>query len=299
MRNSQSQSIVNKIKLFLAQAFVLVFFTIALQAQNYDNPELVVAEAQGQQLKMKHIVAYMGLKMSMNQMSQNPNDAETEAVAMEAVTVFNTNPIATIQQLDMVAQELGLNGGAANHGTYDSSPQNGGFQSSPSTNFGGNFNMEAELAKFGPNQLDFHSSTSNQLKQLLSGTLLTDSSNTYSSSPNGSHYLSSSTNIHFCANGTFTWVSDASASVSTAGADLYSGGGEDAPVTGYWDVATGGGQTFIMLYSRHPEMLQLNPNGFVPMPVNAFQADLVAVPNVNSKRGEDLYRVNRGQAQCY
>ena len=277
--------------------FAALLLTCSVHAQDYENPETVVAESQGYQLKMKHVLAYMGMKMAMNQMPQNPTDAQTEAVASEALMVFNTSPAATIQQLDAFAAELGLGGSTV--GTTSRPNLGSPNTPAPSSNLEGGFNMEAELAKFGPNQLDFHSNTAAQLKQLLSGTLLVDSSSSFSDSPNGSHYISSSANIHFCPNGSFTWASEAFVGIDTPGMTGRSGGGPDNDaVTGYWDVATGGGQTFIMLYSRHPEMLQLNPNGFIPMPVNAFQADLVAIPNANAKTGEDLYRVNRGQAQC-
>ena len=304
MRNSVNHSnLTSLLRKSFCQMFALICLSFAVQAQDYDNPETIITEAQGYQLKMKHIVAYMGLKMAMNQMPQNPTEAQTEAVAAEAVMVFNANPAATIQQLEAVAQELGLNGGKGAVPLNGSPPQKAYPTSQPASSsassIGGAFNMEAEMAKFGPNQLDFHSQTANQLRQLLLGTKLTDSSNSFSSSYGSSHYSSSSSNIHFCANGTFSWISDAHISVDTPGAYANSGSGDPDAVTGYWDVATGGGMTFIMLYSRHPEMLQLNPNGFIPMPVNKFQADLVAVPNQNSKRGEDLYRVNRGQAQCY
>ena len=81
--------------------------------------------------------------------------------------------------------------------------------------------------------------------------------------------------ILFCADGSFRFQSRSSASI---GGDDFGGySRDDIDFQGVWDTFTDRGTLFIGLYSQDPQLLRINPRGFLPMLVRSYNAQTLVV----------------------
>jgi hypothetical protein len=272
-------------------------FCVEINAQDFNNPESVFLESQGHQLKTKHIMAWMLYNIQQGNLTAEPSEAEMESIMMHIAEQFMIEPrqtLETINATSLVASVEGLTGGNTNSKAeqFDSNQKVDSYRS---------FSMADIWDKLSPgNKFEFDSARANQIKQVLSGSRITQRNNAYSAPSYGGSvgvYSESSLTIHFCSDDTFTWNNSAGVSAGSDNVSAYDYGSDQ--VTGNWDVATAGTYTFITLYSQHPDMLALGTNGLAPMMVLSIGSDYVSISNADVAGGEDLYRLTSGGANCH
>ncbi len=121
-------------------------------------------------------------------------------------------------------------------------------------------------------------------QQLSEQAFNTPSVNSLRSFLKNSQIVSSGTSAHsssthtyvLCADGTFYYSYSGSMSLdSTVAGEWNVGGTLTDSARGYWDVYTENGNDAALLYSSDPGFADTSMNGLMPIPIAAYQADLI------------------------
>jgi len=250
--------------------YILLFFSCQKSQQLENN---ILASKNGLHLTEKHFQAYIAMLTFGTEQSLSTEDIQIHKTML--LEDFYENPIETVNNMEEHIKTneslfTKLNEKKRDKSTMQIHTTKDGF-----------VKIQQLLDPKGEYTDAFNEPQALQFRKYLKGYALHREDSFSGSADFGGGYTYQET-LYYCSNGTFAWNSVSGVAVS------YGVNQEKKQYTGYWTTFVQQGKLILALYSEHPDVLQVNPKGFLPQLVKSYDFDVVRIASDESQ--DYLYR---------
>ncbi len=257
----------------------------------------IIATKNGINFTQQHLDLAIAIELEYTEGSHF-SQAEQNELKTILIEEFNTEPQETINSIMDEAAELDLvqSEKSSNHTKQKKPTQSVPDHTDIAT---GHLKLRQNIKQL--NQRSGNNSTIpdaayntpsvNQLRKFIASSQITSS--------NFNDYSSSKRVFSFCKDGTFRYYYGSNSSITSNNAEL--SGTNEASASGFWDAYQENGNDALLLFSADPAFLDesLNNTGLLPIPIAAYQEDLIQLGQRGQQATPDLLMSRTLTSGCY